>query len=326
MLASVCYRSSNPCSTLLTALSKTFSLAALYTLIVQTRIPSAHADRMVHSRASLTNIADQAHLYLNHIPPGISDDVRNKKDKDQRSHEFNADEFRQALSTALLDGISQHLLAVLIALLPSSIFVVRLWRPTSFVSSRLIRVLLSFAALLYFPSLSLWTSIVITILTFLLRQTRDVEILLRRLCDAVTIPVIDSFSDTPPPFLPMLTLSELRSELKDSANEVRRRDALVTKVGRRSPLRALVRVLTSFGIRAGLAALIYVAESRFRDAISVMGPTRPNRLSRSAIIAILRAEMVSAVLLPFKTSVKTYLYGTLVVAAVLVFGPIWMLW
>lgn len=282
---------------------------------------------MVHSGASLTNIADQAHLYLSHIPAHIPGDrVYHDKNENESLYESIAIEFRHALSSALLDGISQHLLAVLVALLPSLIFVVRLCRPTSFVSSRLIRALLSVAAFLYFPSLALWTSIVITILTFLLRQTHDVEVLLRRLCDAVTVPVIDSLSDTSPPMLPTLSLPELRSELRESANRVHRREALAAKLGRRSPLLALVRVLTAFGIKAALAALIYVAESRFRDAVSGVGPSRPNRLSRSAVIAVLRAEMVSAVLLPFEASVKTYLYGTLIVAVILVCGPVWMLW
>lgn len=282
---------------------------------------------MVHSGASLANIADQAHLYVTGIPANISHDhVHGDKGKNQPRYESITSEFRHALASTLLDGISQHLLAVLIALLPSLVFVVRLWRPASFVSSRLIRTLLSVAALLYFPSLALWTSIVITILTFLLRQTHDVEILLRRLCDAVTVPVIDNLSDITPPVFHTLTLAELRCELRDSANQVRCCETLAAKLGRRSPLRALVRVLTSFGIRAALAALIYVAESRFRDAVSGMGPSRPNRLSRPAVIAVLRAEMVSAVLLPFKASVKTYLYGTLIVAVVLIFGPIWMLW
>lgn len=241
---------------------------------------------------------------------------------------FIATDFRHSLSSALLDNVTHHLIAICVGLFPSALFAFRVWRSTSgvIIHSRFIRGLLSFSALLYFPFLSLWTSIVLTIFTFLLRQTADVERLLHRLCDAVTTPVVDKLSAVSSPSA-TFSLLELKEHMRNSANIVRKREALVAKVGRRSPLRALVRMLTAFGISAALAALAYVAESRFRDALaSTTCPIRSKRLSRIVVIAILRAEMVSAVLLPFKASVKMYLYGTLVVAVILVCGPIWLLW
>lgn len=243
--------------------------------------------------------------------------------------EFIAADFRQALSSTLLDGISRHLLAIGVGIFPCALFIFRIWRPgsNSIISSRLIRGLLSVSATFYFPFLTLWTSIVMTIFAFLLRQTHVVELLLHRLCDAVTAPVVDRLAAASTSTTATLSIDDLRTELRHNANLVRKREALVAKYGRRSPLRALVRVLTAFGISAAFAALAYVAESRFRDALaSTMSATRPKRLSRTVVIAILRAEMVSAVLLPFKTSVKTYLYGTLAVAIMLVFGPIWLFW
>lgn len=239
-------------------------------------------------------------------------------------HQLIATEFRHALSVALLDGMSQHLLAVTVAMIPSLVLIVRLCHPTSIVTSRLIRALLSFAALLYFPSLLLWTSIVLTILTFLLRHTCDVEVLLHRLCNSVTVSVISKLSDFP--LSSTLTLAELRYELKQNAEDLRRREEAAAKSERRSPLRALVRILTDFGIKAALAALIYVASGRFRDAAIVVNPLRPKRLSLLTVIAILRTEMVSAVLLPFKASIKAYLYSTVVVAFLLIIGPVWLLW
>lgn len=293
-----------------------------------------------------------------------------------------ATHFRKALSTALLDGLNRHLIAIALGLFPSSLFILRICLPNPaphthsyisyFLTSRLIRALLSISALIYFPLLALWTSIVYTIFTFLLRQTPAVERLLHTLCTSATTPVVDrllalnsSHSDSS-----SLDLSDLRRELRHSAVIVRKREAIIAKAGRRSPLKGLVRILTDVGIAAGIAALAYVAETRFRDAVGVSSPlpsspTNPNqngsgavkaatvlaadvaaamgvdmgeggatvgvgtgskRLSRTVVIAILRTEMVSAVLLPFKASVKTYLYGTLVTAVVLLCGPVWMLW
>lgn len=321
--------------------------------------------------------------------------------------EFIASDFRTALSNALLKSLSNHLLAIAVGSLPSILFVLRMWRSSStlLITSRLIRALFSLSALVYFPLLALWTSIVLTILTFLLRQTAAVERLLHALCNAVTSPVIDRLLSNPST---TLSLPDLRRDLRHSALIVRKREALVAKVGRRSPLRVLVRVLTDIGIAAAIAALAYVAEARFKDATasssqvsspspsgsssptslpkattsttttslsSASPPPSPSaipansrpgnqiqtqktqcdvnetparhgavdhtdknavnnssnaaaekRLSRTVVIAILRTEMVSAVLLPFKASVKMYLYGTLGVAAILMLGPIWLFW
>lgn len=306
----------------------------------------------------------------------------------------------------MLKNLNNHLLAIAVGSLPSILFVLRMWRSSStvLITSRLIRALFSLSALVYFPLLALWTSIVLTIFTFLLRQTTAVERLLHALCNAVTSPVIDRLLSNPST---TLSLPDLRRDLRHSALIVRKREALVAKVGRRSPLRVLVRVLTDIGIAAAIAALAYVAEARFKDATASSSPvssptstgsssptslpktalttttttsspsppsspsatpanSRPGnqietqttqcdinenparhgdvdhtdkhtvsnssnpatekRLSRTVVIAILRTEMVSAVLLPFKASVKMYLYGTLIVAAILMFGPIWLFW
>lgn len=236
---------------------------------------------------------------------------------------FVASYFRSSLSAALLDSISRHLLSIFIGLFPALLFILRCVH-SSLISSRLIRFLLSLSSLLYFPFLSLWTSIVITILTFLLRRTDDVEALLHRLCAAVIDPLVDRFAPSGP--IRAVSLEDLHSHLRQSSTAVLRREALVAKMGRRSPLRALVRVLTTFVMRAALAALSYVTESRFQDALASVAPSRPKQLSPQVVIAILRGEMVSALLLPFKASVKMYLYGTLVVAALLMAGPIWLLW
>lgn len=257
--------------------------------------------------------------YTHHCQPHASRPVGSTADPDV----FVATEFRNSLSAAILDSLSQHLLVVILSTCPALLLAFRISRPGSVVTSRLIRALFSTSAFLYFPSLGLWTSVVTTVLVFLLRQTRDVEHLLQRLCHAVTTPLVDRLSLCTSA---AVALSDLQSDLRRSASVVRRREALVAFLGRRSPLRALVRVLTAFGIRAALAALAYVAESRFRDAIASAQSTRCKRLSRSVVIAILRAEMVSAVLLPFKTSVKMYLYGTLFVAALFMCAPVWLLW
>lgn len=307
--------------------------------------------------------------------------------------DFVSKDFRIALSTALLDSLNYHLIAVVLSLFPSVLFILRIILPllpissTTFsyshayisyiLSSTLIRVLLSLCALVYFPLLALWTSIVLAIFTFLLHQTPTVERLLNNLCVAVINPIVDYLLNNQNN-LSSLSLTDLRHQLRHSASIVRKRESTVAKSGRRSPLKALVRVLTDIGIAAAIAALTYVAETRFKDALAIasaanynnntddlantgssisspsavatalaadvvsevvnamgvgdelipnnMNSNRSKRLSRTVVIAILRTEMVSAVLLPFKASVKTYLYGTLIVAVILLCGPLWMLW
>lgn len=252
-------------------------------------------------------------------PPHRAENLAASRHEDR----FIATEFCNSLTNALLQSQWQHVIAIMLSLNHASIFAFRLFHNDTKITCPLIRGLLSTSAFLYFPSLALSSSVVITVLLFLLRQTGDVQMLIQRLCDAVTDPMVDRFSVCTQC---AIGLQDLQTDLERSASCVQRREALVTMVGRKCSLHALVCLLTTCGMRAALAALACVVESRFRDSVGSSESARVMRLSRSVVIAILRAEIVSAVLLPLKAGLTMYLYGTLVVAALLMSGPLWLLW
>lgn len=160
---------------------------------------------------------------------------------------------------------------------------------------------------------------VTTFLFGLLRGAVSLRAFLRRLCDAITDPIIETLGASER-YIP---LDDLQSKLQENMHRIMRQALGLDHDNHAvSVLKKFVGNLIWIGLRAALGALSFVIERRLKNAVP---PGRPMQLSVPAAVAVLREEVLGAVMAPIRRSLQMYLVATIFTSAVLMCAPFYIL-
>lgn len=213
-----------------------------------------------------------------------------------------------SLQRALRQGLFLHGGSCILGLFPALVFIRRVHL---FFSNRLLSLFFSFVALGYFPTVALCTSLAIGLFSFSLRQTTVIERVLNRVCDRLIAPLLEK-----------LPSSAQNAEIRVAELDARVQAGADAVLGENSDTADPARSLSRMVLRIALFMLRKMAKSKFEQAIVSKSGGGPPVITMQAAVAALQGEFVKTVLSPFKSTVRLYFCGALVLSLVLMFVPL----